>query len=139
MFRSISLVVFIVLSLMKGVSAEWCYDSKGYYYCSSGQTCGSYYGDCRGLPTYAIVAIISSGVLVLSICIRCCVQLNSNNTQRTVTTVTQNPGHIRVQVYATGNNAPSHSRNIAPVHNIREDAPPSYDAALSSNTEPPKY
>ena len=66
-------------------------------------------------------------------------QLNSNNAQRTATTVTQNPRHIRVQVYSTGNNAPSQSPNIVPVHNIREDAPPSYAAALSSNTEPPKY
>lgn len=109
----------------------------------AGQTCGSYYGDCRGLPTYAIITIISTGILLLSICIRCCVQMSSNNNQRavspTVPTSIRNPGHVRVQVYSVGVNGASRSPTCAPVHNIVEEAPPSYAATMSANPAPPKY
>ncbi|CAF2680603.1 unnamed protein product [Rotaria sp. Silwood2] len=142
MSHAISFVLFIVLSLTEGISAEWCYDGSLSYYCSSGQSCGSYYNDCRGLPTYAIIGIVGISIAILSICIRCCVQLNSNNTRQTPPAVPisiQNPGHRRAQVYVTRNNMTARSSTIVPVHCIREDAPPSYAAATSSTTELPKY
>ncbi|CAF1117966.1 unnamed protein product [Rotaria sp. Silwood1] len=142
MLRSITLVSFIVLSLTEEVLAEWCYYGTSVYYCSSGQSCGSYYNDCRGLPTYAIVGIVGISVAILSICIRCCVQLNSNNARQVPPRAPisiQNPGHVRVQVFSAGNNRATRTPTTAPVHCIREDAPPSYAAAISSTTEPPKY
>ncbi len=99
-----------------------------------GQTCGSYYGDCRGLPTYALVGIISLGIILFSICLRCCIQINANNSRRSPISV-QNPG--TVPVYSYGNNLPTRSSTAVPVHNIREDAPPSYAAATSTGL--PKY
>ncbi len=102
MFRFTSLVLFIVLSLINEVSSDWCYDSDlRIYYCSS--------------------------ILVLMICIRCCIQINSNNTQ-------SNPRRIPRSAQNRG-----YSPTTAPVHNIREDAPPSYAIATTSTTEITKY
>ncbi len=93
----------------------------------AGQSCGSFYGDCRGLPTYALISIISSSILVLMICIRCCIQINSNNIQ-------SNPRRIPRSAQNRG-----YSPTTAPVHNIREDAPPSYAIATTSTTGITKY
>ncbi|CAF0914697.1 unnamed protein product [Rotaria sordida] len=142
MFRSISLVLFIILSLTEEISAEWCYYGRQMYYCSPGQSCGYYYNDCRGLPTYAIVAIVSTSILILSVCIRCCIQLSASNTRPTSQRVPisiQNPRHVQVQIHSPRNNMATRSPGIAPVHCIKEEAPPTYAAAISSVTEPPKY
>jgi hypothetical protein len=61
------------------------------------------------------------------ICIRCCIQLNSNNTQSLPRRI---PQSAQNQSYSPTN---------APIHNIREDAPPSYAIATNSTTGLPKY
>lgn len=108
----------------------------------AGQSCGTYYGDCRGLPTYALVSIISSGLLLLLVCIRCCIYLSSNNTRATPRRVlisAQNPRLVRVQAHPYPNNLSTGSPTAVPVHIMREEAPPSYIVATSSTIQPPKY
>jgi hypothetical protein len=90
----------------------------------AGQSCGYFYGDCRGLPTYAIISIISGCILLLSICIRCCAYAAGGNTQpiRRVPIVrrrAQNPAATY-----QGN-----ASTVVPIHSIQEDAPPTYEAA----------
>ena len=69
-------------------------------------------------------------------------QLQSNNTRPIslgVPTPIQNPEHVRVQVFSAGNNGVTRPSTMAPVHNLIEDAPPSYAAAVSSTTGFQKY
>ncbi len=89
-----------------------------------------------------MIGIISTGITLLLICIRCCIRLNYNNTppirQRGVPTA-RNPRLAPAQVYSCGNNMATRPTNGIPVHNIREEAPPSYDEAISINTGLPKH
>ena len=108
----------------------------------AGQTCGTYYGDCRGLPTYAIIAIISGGILILSVCIRCCIYLSTNKTQpirRAAPISIGNPSNVQVRVHSTTNYRTAQTASTARVHAVTEDPPPSYTAATAFNSQPPKY
>jgi hypothetical protein len=149
MFVHLSVVLIILGSICDETVAEICFTRYGSYYCSrksfairplsplncsiclAGETCGTYYGDCRGLSAYVIAAIVFSGITFLSICVRCCIQISSASAVRTRTRArTANAGLVRVQV---------HSPTRVPVHTIVEDAPPNYDVAVLSKNEPPKY
>jgi hypothetical protein len=50
----------------------------------------------------------------------------------------QTPGLVQVQVHSFGNSATQPPRTT-PVHSIKEEAPPNYTAATSSNSGYPKY
>lgn len=86
--------------------------------------------DCRGLPTYAIISIISGCILLLSICIRCCIYATNNNrrTIRRVPISRQNPRLVRAPVRCYQSNLST----AVPVHSIQEDGPPSYAVATST-------
>jgi hypothetical protein len=104
----------------------------------AGQTCGTYYGDCRGLSTYVIIGIVSSCIVLLSITIRFCIYMCNNNTKPAPSLVAvHTSGHVPVRAY--GNNMSTQPPRNAPVHTFREDAPPTYATATSSNTGAPKY
>ncbi|UJR07749.1 hypothetical protein I4U23_012033 [Adineta vaga] len=95
MFRLTCLGLFVTLSIIKGTSADWCYTGTfSSYYCYPGQSCGSYYGDCRGLPTYAIIGIVSSCIVLLSICIRCCIHMNASNNRAVPRRVPMSPQNV---------------------------------------------
>ncbi|CAF1189183.1 unnamed protein product [Adineta steineri] len=136
MFRSMFLGLFIILSVTKEVSSIICpsgiYNS---YYCSAGQSCGSYYGDCRGLPTYLIFTIVSFSLVLCSICIRCCVYISSNNSKTTTQRVLVPQG----PVHSFRNNLATQPPVSVPVHSFREDAPPSYGAVVAAGAQPIKY
>lgn len=101
-----------------------------------------YLNDCRGLPTYAIIGIVSVSIMFLSICIRCCIYANASNNrqpiQRRFVRVRPNVRTSRVQGNTNGNIYVVRPVSTAvPIHNIIEDTPPSYEAATA--TAPPKY
>ncbi len=73
--------------------------------------------------------------MILSVCIRCCIQASANNTQPIRSR--RNPRLTRVQVHSYQNNSATRSSTAVPVHCIQEDAPPSY--AVATSTEYPKY
>ena len=108
----------------------------------AGQTCGTYYGSCRGLPTYAIIGIVSACIVTLSVCIRCCIHLNTVNNRRVpqaVPVYTQTPGQPVYQVHSFTNNFAAGRPVAVPVHTMREDAPPTYTAVVSETTPQGKY
>ncbi|CAF1083692.1 unnamed protein product [Adineta ricciae] len=142
MFQSKSFALFILLSFISVISAEWCYSGYSTYYCYSGQTCGTYYGDCRGLPTYAIIGIVSACIVILSICIRCCIHFNTVNNRRVpraVPVFTPTPGQPVYQVHSFSHNFATGRPAAVPVHSMREDAPPTYTAVVSETTPQGKY
>ena len=68
--------------------------------------------------------------------------MNSNNTQSTpqrVTMPAQNPRHVGVPVHSFTNNFATRPPTAVPVHNIRENAPPSYDSVASMYPGQTKY
>ena len=158
MVDSRNLQSLIALLFISRVTCDTCFTTDGgYYYCSgkfyriqwkcsslflAGQTCGTEYGDCQGLPTYAIIGLISVSIMILSICIRCCIYANANNNPQPIRRriVRARPITRAGRVYVTPDGTAYATRpvsTIVPVHTIVEDAPPSYEVATS--TGPPKY
>ena len=152
MLRFLSLIIVIFVSIFHQVSSETCTYGYYTYYCSRkskdlslklsslslssvGQTCGSYYGDCRGLSAYAIMGIVFGGITLLSICIRCCIYMNAPTpaVPRPIAVTTTPTGRVvRVRVQAQGNPGVVRAGNMgAHVHQVVEDAPPSYAIATS--------
>lgn len=152
-----NLPLFIILSFIARITADSCStpDGRYTYYCSgksfwlaienalehlflAGQSCGTSFGDCRGLPTYAVIGIVSVSIMFLSICIRCCIYANASNNPRPIQRRFIRPRTIRVRGDPNGNIYGTQPiSTIVPVHNIVEDAPPSYEVATS--IAPPKY
>lgn len=100
---------------------------------SAGQTCGYYFGDCRGLSVYAITGIVCGGIILLSVCIRCCIHYNSTSQGQRTRNVNRTRRVNRIEVQSTFGN----TRPIARIH--MEEPPPTYQEAIRTVPQDQKY
>ena len=106
---------------------------------SVGQTCGTSYGECRGLSTYTIMAIVLACIIVMGICVRFCALKHSGHSSQSLSSVVPHPRTVPAHTQYPANYAAMPPSHRTPVHNVTEEAPPSYAAAISMSEQPPKY
>jgi len=106
------------------------------------ETCGSTYNDCNSNSSSSVIIYVIIGVCIfvtcvcIAICKQCCYQAQrgpSTNGYRYCAPVqqplyAQQQQSVRRTPVVTYANPSAYVHNPAPIHNVREDIPPSYDA-----------